>query len=494
MIFNSIKWRLQGWQALLLLAVLAGFGFTAHRLDRLSRLERIDEELHIRVQAILDALRNADHPPLGPPDGDSGPPPEGLPPPRELGLPPLAGLAQGSGHFPDGEAGPPGPPPLNERQRRLFEGEGTNHFYFVLWHRDGRVLSKSESAPAEVPRPLRGGGDNVVRTRGMNRELVRFTPPGECVVAGRNLSDEFGALRRSGWLLLGAGAGVLALGLVGGWWLSAGAIRPIKDISATAARISAGDLAQRIPAADTENELGQLAAVLNSTFARLEAAFAQQRQFTSDAAHELRTPISVMLTQTQTALNRERSGAEYRQTIESCQRAAQRMRRLIESLLELARLDAGQEQMNRLPFDLSQTARDCAELIRPLAEERGVKMALDLTPLRCVGDSERIGQVITNLLANAVQYNRPGGEIRLSTHANNGTALLTVADTGQGIAPEALSRIFERFFRVDNSRSSGHAGLGLAISKAIVAAHGGALEASSQLGAGSTFTVRLPGA
>jgi heavy metal sensor kinase len=326
----------------------------------------------------------------------------------------------------------------------------------------------------------------------MNRELVVFTPPGECIVAGRNFSDEFAGLRRSGWLLLGAGGGVLTLGLLGGWWVSTRAIRPIKDISATAARISAGDLAQRIPAADTENELGQLASVLNSTFDRLEAAFAQQRQFTSDAAHELRTPVSVMLTQTQTALKRERSGAEYRQTLESCQRAAQRMRRLIESLLELARLDAGQEQMKYLPFDLSLTARDCAEMIRPLAEERGVKMALELTPLRCVGDSDRVGQVITNLLSNALQYNRPGGEIRMRTQANNGTAVLVVADTGQGIAPEALPRIFERFYRVEKSRSSGHAGLGLAISKAIVAAHGGSIEASSEFGTGSTFTIRLP--
>src|SRR5207245_2533484 len=121
------------------------------------------------------------------------------------------------------------------------------------------------------------------------------------------------------------------------------AIRPIKEISATASRISGGDLSQRIPADDTDNELGQLANVLNSTFARLESIFAQQARFTADAAHELRTPVSVMLTQTQSALTRDREAVEYRETVEACQRAAQRMRRLIESLLELARLDADQE-------------------------------------------------------------------------------------------------------------------------------------------------------
>ncbi len=124
----------------------------------------------------------------------------------------------------------------------------------------------------------------------------------------------------------------------GGWFAGHAAIG---NISATAAKISAGDLSQRINVAETESELGQLAAVLNSTFARLETAFAQQKQFAADAAHELRTPVSVMLTQTQTALNRERDAASYKLTVEACQRAAQRMRKLIESLLALARFDAG---------------------------------------------------------------------------------------------------------------------------------------------------------
>src|SRR5204862_5783999 len=130
----------------------------------------------------------------------------------------------------------------------------------------------------------------------------------------------------------GIGGCILLVGLAGGWWLATGAIRPIEGISATAAKISAGDLSQRIDVAETESELGRLAGVLNSTFARLETAFAQQQQFTSDAAHELRTPVSVILTQTQAALARERPAAEYREIIEACQRAAQRMRRLIESL------------------------------------------------------------------------------------------------------------------------------------------------------------------
>jgi signal transduction histidine kinase len=232
---------------------------------------------------------------------------------------------------------------------------------------------------------------------------------------------------------------------------------------------------------------------LNSTFARLETAFAQQKQFASDAAHELRTPVSVMLTQTQTALNRERDAASYKQTVEACQRAAQRMRRLIESLLELARFDAGQEVLKRQRFDFSQTISDCVELVQPLAEEKRVKIISDPSAFEITGDAERLSQVVTNLLTNAIQYNKPGGEVRVKLASADGLAVLSVTDTGQGIAAENLPRVFGRFFRADESRTgAGNAGLGLAISKAIVEAHGGTIEVASEENAGTSFIVHLP--
>jgi heavy metal sensor kinase len=317
-------------------------------------------------------------------------------------------------------------------------------------------------------------------------------PPGDMILVGHSIQPEMTELHRTAWKLAGVGGIILLLGLAGGWWLASRAIRPIEDISATAVKISAGDLSQRINIGETESELGRLASVLNSTFARLDAAFAQQQQFTSDAAHELRTPVSVMLTQTQTALNRERSAEQYRETVESCQRAAQRMRRLIESLLELAHLDAGQQQMKQMRFDLGQTARDCAELLKPLADERGVKIICDVPSLDCVGDPERLAQVINNFLTNAIHYNTEDGQVRISGTSENGATLLTVSDTGMGIAAEDLPRVSDRFYRADASRSSGNAGLGLAISKAIVEAHGGTIEVASELGVGTAFTLRLP--
>ncbi len=288
--------------------------------------------------------------------------------------------------------------------------------------------------------------------------------------------------------------GEVVIGLAGGWWLASRAIRPIEDISATAVRIAAGDLSQRINAADTDSELGRLAGVLNSTFTRLEAAFAHQARFTSDASHELRTPVTVILSQTQTALARERNGPEYREALEACQRAAQRMRQLTESLLQLTRLDAGEETLKRESLDLGRVARECVEWVRPLAAERHIEIRSDLPAVEACGDAERLGQVVTNLLTNAIQFSRDRGEVRVATRGENGNAVLMVTDTGEGIPDADRPHIFERFYRVDNSRSrrQGHAGLGLAICKAIVDAHGGVIEVTSQPGAGSTFIVKLP--
>jgi two-component system OmpR family sensor kinase len=196
----------------------------------------------------------------------------------------------------------------------------------------------------------------------------------------------------------------------------------------------------------------------------------------------------------QSTLNKERSSAEYRETLEACQRAAQRMKRLIESLLELARFDAGQEQLQRVTFNLAAKTRECADLLQPLAAERHVKIVLELAETNCTGDPERLSQVIVNLLTNAVTYNTPDGEVRVATALRDGNAVLTVTDTGIGITAEDAPHVFKRFYRADKSRAggTGNAGLGLAICQSIVTAHGGTLDFNSEPGRGTTFTVHLP--
>jgi len=353
---------------------------------------------------------------------------------------------------------------------------------------------QSTNAPIRLtpPQNLGASAETYLVTRDHCREGYYVNSIGECVLVGLSLTKELQAMSSFAWWLVAGGGAVLALGLGGSWWLVGRALKPVRDISAAAANISAGNLSQRINLAQTDGELGYLAGVLNSTFARLEAAFAEQKQFTADASHELRTPLTVLISEAQTTLARERSAAEYRDTIAACLEAGQQMRQLTESLLELARFDAGQESMRRDPLDLAEAVRLGVERVEPLARGRGIRIHCDLSPATVRGDAGRLHQVIINLLTNAIHYNKPEGAVRVTTRRENGTVQLTVADTGVGVDAQDLPNLFKRFYRADKARSEGGSGLGLAIAKAIVDAHGGSINVQSRQGAGSTFTVRLP--
>lgn len=380
--------------------------------------------------------------------------------------------------------------------QRLFEDSGSGHYYYVIWSPEHEELRRSTNAPTAVHLPeITASLTNGVTWRtGTMREFAQTTRRGAVVLVGHDISSDLAEINRLAWLLLAAGGGVLTLGLAGGWWLATRAIEPIAAISATAGKIAEGNLSERINLTDTDNEFGQLGRVLNNTFDRLKASFERQVQFTADASHELRTPVSVMLSQTQTALKRERSPEEYRQTVESCQRAAGRMRELIESLLALARLDSGEHAAQRTPCELDRVVRDSLELLQPLAAEQNIILKTSLSPVHCLADAAQLGQVVTNLVSNALHYNRPGGEVEIEVRESGKEVLLVVKDTGQGIAPEDLEHVFERFYRADKSRSrsQGRTGLGLAITKAIVEAHGGRIEVTSEPGKGSRFVVKLP--
>lgn len=486
-VLHSIRWRLQLWHGVLLALVLAGFGVTAWRVDRAARLQRVDRELERRVGGIVSALR-----PPGPP----GRPPKGEAPGRPA---------------PRDEAGEPALPPprdnpaeespparrelrLGQRDADAFQG-GPGSDYYVVWDPRGTEIARSAAAPEGVPRPDPGGERRAARSRGVLREYLHFADEGESILVGRNIREEWDTMRRLGWVLAAVGLGVFAAGLAGGWWVSTRALRPIADITAAARSISAGSLTLRVPVPDAGSELADLSRVLNETFARLRTSFDRQAQFTADASHELRTPVAVVLTQTQSALARQRPAEEYREALAACQRAAQRMRRLLESLLELARLDSSQAgPARRLPCDLGALAASTVEQLRPDAVAHEVTMAIDASPAPCRGDPEQLERVLSNLVANAIQYNRPGGTVNVRCGLEGDLAVLSVQDTGLGIAAEDLPHVFERFYRADRSRSGNgdRAGLGLAIVKAIVDAHGGRIEGASEPGRGSTFTVRLP--
>lgn len=362
----------------------------------------------------------------------------------------------------------------------------------TVWWRDGQLVTgNNQTAPAIPP-----NSPPKFSRVGNTLQLIASTPPGEIILVTRDISPDLAELTHTAWKLVAAGAGVLALGLLGGWWAAGRSLRPLASMSATAEHLSAGNLGERIHVPDRDNELGQLASALNAMLERLDTSFAQQTRFISDAAHELRTPVTVMLTQTQMALLRDRPAEQYRQSLEACQRAAGRMRQLIESLLTLARLDAGEQPMKRLRFDLSQTIREQLELVQPLADVKSVTLASELNPLPIQGDPDYLTTAVANLLTNAIHYNEEGGSVLISLQQEDNDAVIRVTDTGMGMDSETCARIFDRFYRADQSRSlpAGRTGLGLAITKSIVDAHQGTIEVESTPGKGSTFVVRIPSA
>ncbi len=479
---QSIRWRIQAWHGALLLAVIVGFGLMSHRLQRINAERHADSELQLRLTGLTSTL-GMSRPRQGGPPRDAAPDdfrPDGPPPPPPPTPPP----------------GGPGSPLQSREITSLFDAQESWPYYFRAWTRDGRPLDWSAGAPKDIQAPHREGRSMsaTFRTRAGNREAYVFTPPGECLLVGRSTAPVEEELRAFAWNLAAVGASVLLLGLAGGWWMASRAIAPIQSISSAAARISGGNLSERISVTEAESELGQLTVVLNDAFARLDAAFRQQARFTSDAAHELRTPISVLLGQTQLALARERTAESYRETIEICRRAALRMQTLIESLLQLAMLEGSGEGLNAQPCDLAELSREQLEMLAPMAAEKGIAFSGSLTATLCVADADRISQILTNLLGNALKFARRGDAVKLITYRQNGCAIVSVEDTGPGIGAEHLPHLFERFYRADASRNraTGGAGLGLAICQSIAESHGGTISVESELTKGSRFTLRIP--
>lgn len=384
---------------------------------------------------------------------------------------------------------------------RLFGG-GPDDYYYAFFPHDGSPAQVSPNAPVPLPAPALSDQDTLThyRTRAKFREAIHCSYLANCVVTGRSLATEDLEQRDFALLLAAAGLLVLMIGLGISWWMAERVLGPISQIADAANRISSGNLAERINVPDPHNELGSLAYILNSTFARLEASFEQQRRFTADAAHELRTPLTVLISETQTALARERDAAAYRNVVESCHNTAQQMRRLTESLLLLSRLDAEPDaaSLSRTRFDFAEIILACVKKLHPLAEQRSISIATNLAPAPVRADRDRLTLVVNNVIINAIDFSLPGGEICVSTalSATGEQAVFTTRDSGCGIDSEDLPHIFERFYQADKSRSrsNGHAGLGLAITKAIVMAEGGVIEATSRLNGGATFAVRLPAA
>ena len=279
----------------------------------------------------------------------------------------------------------------------------------------------------------------------------------------------------------------------GGLFLASRLLNPLEDITQAADRMSADDLSARLEPLRTDDELSHLVDTLNRMLARLEDSFLRQKQFTSDAAHELRTPLALLLARTEVTLDRERESAEYKAALEEIRGSVQAMTTLVSKLLLLARSDSRTLPLEMERIDLRELALDSVTAIAEGFPE--VKWQTDLTPAHVTGDQTRLTELLWNLLENAASFTPIGGTIRIETGVTEKFAFIKVKDSGPGIPEEHLPRIFERFYQVEASRQrtdkrSG-VGLGLAICRAIAEQHHGSLSASSTPGEGATFTLRL---
>ncbi len=468
-VFQSVRWRLLIWYSLISLLLVTGLCLLAYRLaanDRSAQIDRGIASFQGTFYRSLFASR-----PL--PDKNRPPTLDEI---RER----LRNPGKVSSF----------PPELHA----LFEG-GKGGSYFACWDTDGTPLFISANAPADLspPRGLKDGEPKPL-TRGSLREHHRLHPSGMSTIVGRDIGAEQKDLLRFGLLLALGGGTVWLAGLGGGWWLAGRALKPIDTIGRTASRIAAGNLDERIEIADTDNELDRLGHVLNDTFDRLSDAIERQKRFTADASHELRTPVTIILSETQRALKREREPEQYREILGTCRSAAERMRALVESLLVLARQDLPVADSPRGPADLAEIAQGVADLLLPLAEEHGTEITRELSAAPVQGDPHALAMVAQNLLANALTHPPGGGRVTLRTGLDTEGVFLEVADEGPGIPENHLPRLFDRFYRADNSRSQtgGHSGLGLAIAKTIVESHGGSIGVSSATGRGTVFRAVFP--
>jgi heavy metal sensor kinase len=365
-------------------------------------------------------------------------------------------------------------------RRAAFEGAGENTLVSILpRERSGYT---SVTLPGNVP------------VRILSEPYVVDGAPVMIRVARSEarLRHELGELL----LVLGLGFPVaVGVAAFGGYALARRALAPVGRMADRARMITAERLGERLPVINPDDELGQLAVVFNDTFARLERSFEQLRRFTADASHELRTPLTAIRSVGEVGLRERRDEKTYREIIGSMLEEADRLGRLVDSLLTLSRADAGQVKLTLERIDLAELACEVANHLGVLAEEKRQHVSVETAgPVYATVDRLVLRQAIINLVDNAIKYSPEGGSVRIIVQDSPDGPTLRVIDTGPGITSEHQERIFDRFYRVDKARSRelGGTGLGLAIARWAVEVQGGRIELESEEGKGSTFRIILP--
>ena len=448
--FNSLRMRFALWTAILILIVLSGFGLFVYLNMANGLYDALDNALAVNASQIMASL-NIDNGVLTLPDSLT--------------------------ESPGGEALPEG-------------------YSVRILSPDGKVLEQSGTYTHQMPgitSPVVSPLYTTLKSESLRIYTVPVTDNNQFIAvvqvtqSTRDIQD---TLQRLLLTLLIASPVLLLVAAVSGYLLAAKALQPIDTMTRMARHISAEDLSLRLNLSG-DDELGRLASTFDDMLERLQDSFRREKQFTADASHELRTPLAAMQAILSVTRQRRRSPEEYEQALDDLTEETDRLRQLTETLLALARTDLHPTQLYET-IDLSQLLGDIAESMRPLAESRGLQLVLqNLDPCEIQGDRDGIIRVLINLVDNAIKYTEHG-QVSLSCGQNDHWVWVEIKDTGIGIAEEHLPHIFERFYRIEQSRSQPGTGLGLALTKQIVEMHGGRITVSSTPGAGTLFILHFP--
>ncbi|MDA8425124.1 MAG: ATP-binding protein [Treponema sp.] len=350
--------------------------------------------------------------------------------------------------------------------------------------REGKSLFRDVETAEDI------GGSTDFRVLSVPLRLdIGFTAVVQVIVSQSRVRSALSTLRlllmllAPGFAAIGAGAAAL----IGG-----GMVAPLGSMAATLRRITERRLDERVEAPGESRELAELAAAFNMMMDRVEAAFDEQLRFTDDAAHQLRTPLTVLRGELELALKHARSSDEYERVLESNLEEVERMMRLVGRMLDLARLEVGKIEAAAEPVRLDAVLRELADDFEPLAVEQGMSFDLSgLSPARASGDSLRLYQAFMSILENALRYAPPGSAIELTSSESESGSRVSVRDHGRGVSEDELTSIFLRFHRGRNAEGPGH-GIGLSLAASVVRLHGGTLVASNRPGGGAVFTASFP--
>jgi signal transduction histidine kinase len=485
-IFYSLRWRLTGWYVLLLTAVLLVFSGGTYIAVYKLLLDNFDDLLASQANLIVQTINFSD---------------------RDLRL----------------------------QDDSLRAGRRDDEHLTRIYRADRTILyddNPSERTPelADAMNDALDGDRQIIQVSGREGPMrvlsLPITHDGLIIGAlqvGISLEDLSDTMRTLLKVMLLMAPVMLLVASGGGLFLANRALTPIDRLTRTAQRISADDLSQRLNFQGADDEVGRLAYTFDAMLARLQSAFEQQRHFTADASHELRTPLTAIIGQIDVAIERPRDAESYRATLDTVREQARRLTRLANDLLFLARVDAQPTPIAHELIDLCSLLPAIVAQVELLADERQQQITLDQpSELFVHGNEDDLIRLFLNLLDNAIRYTPHGGRItitaalgsseQMQAGANSRYAaidghdrprtqasaqpwvIVSIKDTGPGVKPEHLPRLFDRFFRIDRgrNRAQGGSGLGLAIAQSIASAHGGRLEARSTPGQGSTFIATLP--